>query len=42
MKGTPMDDETSYSDVNALTAERIADAPLPTTATLRTRQNLFV
>jgi hypothetical protein len=37
-----MDDETTYSDVNALTAERIADAPLPTPATLRMRQNIFV
>ncbi|WP_156622551.1 MULTISPECIES: hypothetical protein [unclassified Mycobacterium] len=37
-----MDDETNYSDVNALTAERIADAPLPTPATLRMRQNVFV
>ena len=37
-----MDDETNYSDVNALTAERIADAPLPTPVTLRMRQNIFV
>lgn len=37
-----MDDETSYADVNALTAERIADAPLPTPERLRMRQNLFV
>lgn len=37
-----MDDENSYSDVNALTAERIADAPLPTRARLRMRQNVFV
>ena len=37
-----MDDETNSSDVNALTAERIADAPLPTPATLRMRQNIFV
>ena len=37
-----MDDQTTYSDVNALTAERISDAPLPTPATLRMRQNIFV
>ncbi len=37
-----MDDENTYADVNALTAERIADAPLPTPATLRMRQNVFV
>jgi hypothetical protein len=36
-----MDDENNYPDVNALTAERIADAPLPTPATLRMRQNVF-
>nr|WP_197519133.1 hypothetical protein [Mycobacterium gordonae] len=30
------------SQVNTETAERIADAPLPTDATLRRRQNLFV
>ncbi|WP_158086634.1 hypothetical protein [Mycobacterium scrofulaceum] len=37
-----MDDENGYSDVNALTAERIADAPLPTPTTLRMRQSIFV
>jgi hypothetical protein len=37
-----MDDENIYSDVNGLTAERIADAPLPTPATLRMRQNILV
>ncbi|MGZ4511378.1 MAG: hypothetical protein ACXVX7_04165 [Mycobacterium sp.] len=37
-----MDDENIYSDVNALTAERIADAPLPTPARLRMRQNILV
>ena len=37
-----MDDENMYSEVNAQTAERIADAPLPTAATLRMRQNLLV
>jgi len=37
-----MDDENTNSDVNALTAEHIADAPLPTPATLRMRQNTFV
>lgn len=30
------------SEVNVLTAERIADAPLPTDSTLRRRRNLFV
>ncbi|UXA05506.1 hypothetical protein KXD96_21660 [Mycobacterium sp. SMC-2] len=37
-----MDDGNNYSDVNALTAERISDAPLPTPATLRMRQNILV
>lgn len=37
-----MADETHYSDVNALTAERIGDAPLPTPTTLRMRQNVIV
>ena len=37
-----MDDENTYSDVNALTAERIADAPLPTPGRLRMRQNVLV
>ncbi|WP_165606972.1 hypothetical protein [Mycobacterium mantenii] len=37
-----MDDENTRSDVNALTAERIADAPLPTAATLRMRQSILV
>lgn len=37
-----MADETIYSEVNAQTAERIADAPLPTHARLRMRQNLLV
>ena len=37
-----MDDDNTYSDVNALTAERIADAPLPTPARLRMRQNILV
>ncbi|MHA7649564.1 hypothetical protein ACX9NE_07345 [Mycobacterium sp. ML4] len=30
------------SQVNVQTAERIADAPLPTDATLRKRQNLAI
>lgn len=30
------------SDANVRTAERIADAPLPTRATLRKRQNLLL
>ncbi|MCV7008917.1 hypothetical protein [Mycobacterium gordonae] len=30
------------SQVNALTAERISGAPLPTEATLRKRHNVFV
>ena len=37
-----MEDENIYSEVNLQTAERIADAPLPTGTTLRMRQNLFV
>ncbi len=37
-----MDDENIYTDVNAQTAERIADAPLPTPARLRMRQNVLV
>lgn len=37
-----MDDDNIYSEVDARTAERIADAPLPTRATLRMRQNLLV
>ncbi len=36
-----MDDDSSYSEANVRTAERIADAPLPTRATLRKRQNLL-
>ncbi|WP_156748658.1 hypothetical protein [Mycobacterium sp. E3198] len=37
-----MGDDNIYSEVDARTAERIADAPLPTRATLRMRQNLLV
>ena len=37
-----MGDDNIYSEVDARTAERIADAPLPTRATLRKRQNLLV
>lgn len=42
MESAPMDDDNIYSDVDARTAERIADAPLPTRAKLRTRQNLLI
>jgi hypothetical protein len=42
MKGDLMGDDNIYSEVDARTAERIADAPLPTRATLRMRQNLLV
>ncbi len=42
MKGDPMDEDNVYSEVDARTAERIADAPLPTRGTLRLRQNLLV
>jgi hypothetical protein len=42
MKGDSMGDDNIYSEVDARTAERIADAPLPTRATLRMRQNLLV
>jgi hypothetical protein len=41
-EGTPVDDESIASKVNAQTAEKIADAPLPTRKTLRMRQNLLV
>ncbi len=37
-----MDDDNVYSETDARTAERIADAPLPTRGTLRLRQNLLV
>lgn len=42
MKGAAMNDENLIAQMNAQTAERIADAPLPTAATLRMRQNLLV
>ncbi len=42
MKDDPMGDDNIYSEVDARTAERIADAPLPTRGTLRMRQNLLV
>ena len=37
-----MADDNMNSEVNVQTAERIADAPLPTSARLRMRQNLLV
>ncbi|WP_253842994.1 hypothetical protein [Mycobacterium colombiense] len=37
-----MDDDSTDSPVNAATAERIANAPLPTRAKLRMRQNLLI
>ncbi len=37
-----MDDNSSYSEVDARTAESIADAPLPTHAKLRMRQNVLI
>ncbi len=37
-----MDDDRIDTEANVRTAERIADAPLPTSATLRMRQNLLV
>ncbi len=37
-----VDDNSIGSDANVRTAERIADAPLPTRATLRKRQNLVI
>ncbi|MGB9303144.1 MAG: hypothetical protein ACLPXZ_23865 [Mycobacterium sp.] len=37
-----MDDDSIYSTVNVRTAESIADAPLPTRAKLRMRQNLLI
>lgn len=36
-----MDDNSIDSEVNVRTAERIADAPLPTGTKLRMRQNLL-
>jgi hypothetical protein len=42
MKGASMDDDGIYSAVDVRTAERIADAPLPTRAKLRMRQNLLI
>jgi hypothetical protein len=42
MEGASMDDDSIYPTVNVRTAERIADAPLPTRATLRMRQNLLI
>ncbi len=41
MKGTSVDDDSSYSEAYLRTAESIADAPLPTDATLRRRQSLL-
>ncbi len=38
----PTESDGIDSEANVRTAERIADAPLPTSATLRMRQNLFV
>ena len=40
MKGTSMDDDSRYSEAYVHTAASIADAPLPTHATLRRRQSL--
>ncbi len=37
----PVDNGSLGSDANVRTAERISDAPLPTRATLRKRQNLL-
>ncbi len=42
MKGSSMDDDSIYSEVNVRTAESIADAPLPTRRRLRMRQNLLI
>lgn len=42
MKGAPVDENGLNSDANTRTAESIADAPLPTRATLRMRQNMLV
>ncbi len=39
---TSMDSESIDSEVNTRTAERIADAPLPTRSTLRMRRSLLV
>jgi hypothetical protein len=40
MKGAVMAEDNAGSATDARTAERIADAPLPTPAKLRMRQNL--
>lgn len=37
-----MDNDDIYSEVDVRTAERIADAPLPTRVKLRMRQNLLI
>ncbi|MCV7075073.1 hypothetical protein [Mycobacterium szulgai] len=37
-----MDDNVNESEANIRTAEGIANAPLPTHAKLRTRQNLLI
>ena len=42
MKGFLMQQSASNSETDQKTAERIADAPLPTASTLRMRQNLVV
>ena len=39
MKGVLVQQGDNYSEVDLRTAERIADAPLPTASTLRMRQN---
>ena len=42
MKGARVQKDDNYSEVDLRTAERIADAPLPTASTLRMRQNPVV
>ena len=41
-EGSLMDEDATNTAANRQTAERIADAPLPTRRTLRLRQSLLV
>ncbi len=42
MKGILVQQDENYSQVDLRTAERIADAPLPTASTLRMRHNPLI
>ncbi len=41
-EGDSVNDDSTYPTANVRTADRIANAPLPTRKTLRMRQNLLV